>query len=409
MTLNSGVLQHWPPPFDSVFWIPVLLVAAPVIGEAVFRILRWPRIIGYTFVGLFASYANLNAGGVDLSFEVRRVLEVALAVLLFEQGCRINLAWLRANPWLAVTSLAEAGVTLLMAFVFMRGLGLDVRASLAVGTICMVSSPAVIMRITAELNARGQVTERLLLLSALNTIYAVVVISLLLGVLQQTEAANPAAAILQPMWVFGGSIVIALFVAAAIALVQRELDLRDENSALLLIGILLLALSIVQVLEVSPLLVPLLAGMLLRKRDPRPRLWPRHFGTAGGVLVVLLFVVNGMTVDWKTVGVGGATGLLLVTLRASAKIACSVLSGRPAGLSLRQSASLGVALLPMSGVAFLLTASLHDTFPTFTAPVASALAGAIAVMEIVGPLATQWALKRCGEVRFDRGGNANVT
>ena len=78
----------------------------------------------------------------------------------------------------------------------------------------------------------------------------------------------------------------------------------------------------------------------------------------------------------------------------------TALFGRAAGLSLAQSVALGVALLPMSGIAFLLTASLHEAFPEFGVRVVSALAGATTVMEIVGPLAAQWALKRCGEAHF---------
>jgi len=37
----------------------------------------------------------------------------------------------------------------------------------------------------------------------------------------------------------------------------------------------------------------LLAGLLLRNTTQRPWVWPRHFGTAGGVLVLLLFVYLG--------------------------------------------------------------------------------------------------------------------
>lgn len=406
MTLDLSFIPGWPLRPDNAFWVALLLVVAPLAGEAVFRFLRWPRIVGYTLVGLFASAASFDTSGFQMSTGFRRALEVALAVLLFELGSRINLRWLLANPWLVATSLAEAGLTFVVVLSMGSYLGLGIGSSAAVAAVCMVSSPAVIMRVTAEMNARGQVTERLLLLSALNTVYAVVAIHMLLGILGQLHTANPWDAIIQPLWAVVASLVLALLLAVAVGIVQRKLDLRDENSALLLLGLLFLTLAVTQIAEASPLLVPLLAGIVLRSRDPRPRLWPRHFGTAGGALVVLLFVVNGMAVDWRLIAAGGAAALVLIALRAAAKIAVAVLFGRLSGLSVRQSTALGVALLPMSGVAFLLTASLHAAFPEFGTRVASALAGALTVMEIVGPLAAQWALKFCREASFTGvGGN----
>lgn len=408
MTIDLSFLPDWPLRLDNGFWAALLLVIAPLAGEGVFRFLRWPRIVGYTLIGLVASAASFDTSGLQLSVGFRRALEVALAVLLFELGSRINPRWLLANPWLVVTSLAESCLTFIAVFAMGGFLGLGVGSSVAVAAVCIVSSPAVIMRVTAELNARGQVTERLLLLSALNTVYAVVAIHVLLGILEQLQTADPWNAVIQPLWVFAASLFLALLLALAVSIAQRKLDLRDENSALLLLGLLFLTLALVQIAEASPLLVPLLAGIVLRSRDPRPRLWPRHFGTAGGALVVLLFVVNGMAVDWRLIAAGGVAALALLALRAAAKIGAAVLFGRLSGLSLRQSTALGVALLPMSGIAFLLTASLHTAFPEFGARVAAALAGAITVMEIVGPLATQWALKSCREASFAGPGGSHA-
>ena len=397
MPPDLSFLPAWPPQLGGSFWAAVLLVVAPLAGEAVFRLLRWPRIVGYTLVGLAASAASFDTSGLQLSEGFRRALEVALAVLLFELGSRINPAWLRANPWLIATSLAEAGLTFVLVAAFGHYLGLGSGSSVAVAAVCLVSSPAVVMRVAAEMSARGQVTERLLLFSALNTIYAVVAIQILLASLDHLKSHDPWSAVGQPLGVFAASFVLALLLAGAVGVAQRRLDLRDENSALLLLGLLLLTLALVRLAGASPLLVPLLAGIVLRSRDPRPRLWPRHFGTAGGALVVLLFVVNGMAADWRLIAAGGLAALTLIALRAGAKIAGAVLFGRLSGLSAGQSAALGVALLPMSGTAVLLTASLHSAFPEFGVRVASALAGAVAVMEIAGPLATQWALKFCRE------------
>ncbi|HNM21328.1 MAG TPA: sodium:proton antiporter, partial [Rhodocyclaceae bacterium] len=106
-----SLLPSWPLHLDNAFWFALLLVVAPLAGEFVFRYLRWPRIVGYTLIGLFASVIDFDTSGLQIPALLQRALEVALAVLLFELGNRINPRWLLANPWLIATSLAEAGLT----------------------------------------------------------------------------------------------------------------------------------------------------------------------------------------------------------------------------------------------------------------------------------------------------------
>jgi Kef-type K+ transport system membrane component KefB len=261
LAMLLSLLPGWPFRLDNSFWVALLLVVAPLAGEAVYRTLRWPRIVGYTLVGLLASAASFDTSGLRLAGVFHRAMEVALAVLLFELGSRINPRWLFANPWLVATSLAEAGLTFVAVYAVGAFLGLGVGSSVAVATVCMVSSPAVIMRVTAEMNARGQVTERLLLLSALSTVYAVVAIHILLGVLQGMKTGDPWDAAQLPLATFLTSFVLALVLAFAVGLAQRKLDLRDENGALLLLGLLFLTLALVQLTGASPLLVPLLAAV----------------------------------------------------------------------------------------------------------------------------------------------------
>lgn len=390
MIIDLSFLPQWPPRLDNAFWFALLLVAAPLVGEAVFRSLRWPRIVGYALVGLAASAISFDSGGLQLPPAFQRAMEVALAVLLFELGSRIHLRWILANPWLIAGSLAEAGLSFGLVLAGCLALGIGTPSALAIATISLATSPAVIMRVTAEMNARGQVTERLLLFSALNTVYAVTLMHLLPGFLAQTPVWTPPPALL---WNIFGSILLAALLAAMVGYVQRTFDLREENGGLLLLGMLFLNLALIHQAGASPLLTPLLAGIMLHSIDPRPRLWPRHFGTAGGILVVLLFVVSGLSTDWRLVAAGGLTGLLLLLLRTVGKLGGCLLFGRSAGISLRQSTALGTALLPMSGIAFLLSASLHATLPEISHSVAAALAGAILITEIAGPLCTQWALR----------------
>ena len=101
------------------------------------------------------------------------------------------------------------------------------------------------------------------------------------------------------------SLMVLFAAAGSVILLSRHFDLRSDYAAILLIGILLLGLSLSTILRQSTLLVPLLAGMMLKNFSERPGAWPRQFGTAGGLLILMLFVTTGAAWSPQVVAVGG--------------------------------------------------------------------------------------------------------
>lgn len=371
-------------------------------GEGLFRVLRWPRVIGYSLVGAIAGVAGFGVDAVTLSAEhapFRVVFDMGMALLLFEVGGRVNLHWLRDNPWLLVTSVAEAALTFISVAWLIAAMGYSATLATAAAIIAVATSPAVVMRVTAEFKAQGQLSERLLLLAALNTVYAVVAQKFLLGWLHHEYGHNIWAALLHPLYIFGGSALLAFFLARTVALVEPHIDLSDEHASLLVLGLLLLVIALSRSLALPVMLTPLLAGMWLRHRASRPLLWPRHFGGVGGVLVVLWFVITGMSLSWGYLLAGSAAALAVVTVRALSKIVVLMIFGRPSGLSMRQSFALGVALCPMSGIAFALTAEIAGRYPEFGTALGAIVFSSIAMLEFAGPLALKWSLKFCREIR----------
>jgi len=151
-------------------------------------------------------------------------------------------------------------------------------------------------------------------------------------------------------------------------------------------------------LNLSTLLVPLIAGVLLRNTSQRPWVWPRHFGTAGGVLVLMLFVIVGAAWSREALALGGIAALVLLLARGAAKALVVMGLARWSGLAMNQSVALTLALMPISGTALVLLADLQFSHPSFAPSVAPIVFSAIAIMELVGPIAVQWGLRFAGEV-----------
>jgi len=393
----AAFLPAWPPQPEAILWVAVAVVATGLVGEATFRALRLPRITGYFLVGVVFAAFGFDLEATQLTGGLRAAFDLALAVLLFELGSRVDLRWLRANPWLPATSLVESAAAFLAVFWVLRASGATTGTALAVAVILLSTSPAIVMRVVSEFRADGQVTERLMTLTAMNTFYAVLGANVLLGWLHHSGGGGLMTGVLLPLYVVVGSAALGIALALSIRWVTRRFDLAEDNAVLLLLGTLMLALALVRLGGFSPLLAPLAAGIVLKNAWPRPIVFPRHLGTAGGVLVAMLFLATGMAVSLPQVAAGGLIALAIVAARTLAKLGTIAALGVPSGLSLRQSLALGVALAPTSGVALVLAADLHAVSAELAALTATIVFSTVAILELFGPLAVKWALARSGE------------
>ncbi|QGZ62772.1 cation:proton antiporter [Paraburkholderia acidisoli] len=389
----------WPLQLDGIFWAGLALLAAGLFGELCYRAWRLPRISGYGVIGLIAGSAGFGVIDADVATSARPLLDVALGLLLFELGSRLDLRWIRRNPWLILSSVAESTLTFVFVLVVLLFLSVPAMISIVVASIAMATSPAMVIQLKVELRAEGQVTQRLLTLTALNSIYAVVIEKLASSWLHQEIYGNVFATILQPLYLLVGSIVLAYLLARACTLFYRRFSLspQDEHSFVALFGLVLLAIAVAHLLKLSTILSLLAAGIIVKNREARPQLWPQHFGTAGWLLTVILFVLTLTTFQWHDIAVGGLAAAGLIVARLVAKLLGVLMFAKPSGLEWKQGVALGLALTPMSALAFLLVEDTYDLYPNFDPSLRAIILCAIVVLQLFAPWVVYRVLALVGE------------
>jgi hypothetical protein len=395
-TLWSLITAPWALQPDTLVGAAVLALLAAVLGEVVWRRLRWPRLLGYGVVGTAVALTGGGASGHEPA--LRLAIDGALALLLFEAGARLNLRWLARNPWLLATSLAEAALASGAVWLVLRSLAVAPEVAAPLALIAASASPAVLQRVVGELRAAGQVTERLLALAALNTLYAVLALKLFSAGLLLSDPSTWLTAVSPVLFSLCGSILLGAALGEGLALIARRFDLREDNAMVLLLSAVLLALVIAKTLQLSALLVPLLAGIWLRNRSEWPWVWPRHFGSAGGVLILVLFVAVASAARFDSFGTTLGLAAALVLARAAAKAMAVLLLARPSGLGLGQALCLGSALLPMSATAWVMALEFSLHHPSAAAQVMPVLLACLALLELSAPLVVMASLRAAGEV-----------
>lgn len=392
-------LPHWPLQLSPLLWIALAVASAALSGEWVRRYLGLPRITAYPVVGMLVAAVAGDRLIAEHDEWLHWGLNVALSILLFELGSRVDLRWLRHNRWLLVTSFGESLAAFCAVFAISRYLGIESEAAALLAAIGMATSPAVIVRVVTESNAQGQVSTRLLVLTALNTIYSVVTIHLALGGLHQRYSGDWVLGISHPLYLLGAGLVVGKLLAMAVSSLRSWLTLRDEYASIILLSLILMTIGLIEALRLPVTLCMLFAGIVLRNSERRAWVYPAHFGSVGGVLVVLLFLVVGIQIKLEHLVTGGAMALLLIGVRSLAKLSGVLLFARLSGISWRQGLLLGLALSPSAGPVMVAAADLGRMYPQLQGTLMPVAMSAAAIMELLGPILVALCLKWSGENR----------
>ena len=389
----------WPLTPDAIFWAGLALLAAGLCGELCYRAWHLPRISGYAVIGLIAGAAGSGVIDAESASAARPLLDVALGLLLFELGSRLDLRWIRRNPWLILSSIAEATLTFVLVLTVLLVVHVPVMTAMVLASIAMATSPAMVIQLKTELRAEGQVTQRLMTLTALNSMYAVVIEKLASGWLHQEIYGNVFATILQPLYLLVGSLILAYLLARTCTFFYRRVNMQDEHSFVALFGLVLLAIAIAHVFKLSTILALLAAGIIVKNLEARPQLWPQHFGTAGWLLTVILFVLTLTTFEWRDIALGGVAACGLIIARLVGKTVGVLIFAKPSGLNWKQGAALGLSLSPMSALAYLLVDDTYTLYPNFDPMLRAVIMCSIVVLQLVGPWLVYRSLALVGERR----------
>ena len=383
MTMTEDLLR------PLIAW-PMMLLAAWLVGEWLYRRWQLPRVCAYGAVGLLLGGVGLSQG--VASRETQGFMaSVALSLTLFELGYRVNPRWFRHNPWVLIAGIAQALLTFGTVFWVAGLFDVAIDHRLVLAALCVATSPAAVMRVTHELRSAGQVTERLLHLCALNCLIAVLLFKLVVGYWHLETSGDLGKAAFDSIYVIALSLVAGAVFGIVAPLLNRLATSSQATTVTFAIAVLLLS-GVAQSLHLSPLLAALAFGAVARERRIMLSHAQRNFGTLGDVLTVFLFVFVGSLLSWTGLLTSLLLGIAVLLARTVSHTLVNLSIARVSGTTFRKGALTGLALMPMSVFALLLLEEsrlygfdlARDSLPV--------IVGLLMLLDVMGPLATQRAL-----------------
>ena len=401
-----GVWAQWVKPsagLDTVQW-SILIALAAAAGHLVQRYLGLPKVIGYSLIGAVAGLADFTGAAWPLQGTSLFLLELGVAVVLFEAGGHISLRWFRHNPMVLVQSLLESALTFFAVNAALQLMGVQSAVTVPLALLAIAASPAILSRVLIDTHASGPVSERAMVLSTMSTLYALTLCSASASAGILNGGSNALSSIsfhntVYPIFlVLGMSFVVGAVMALTLRLALRVMNPTSENTAILLLALIAIGAALSAHFGGSAPLASLLGGLLLKHLNVRPWSWPRQMGTASSMLTMLMFVLVSVVAaqaQWSASVVGLV--LVLIVARALAKITGLALGNAGSGASWKQVLWVGCAMTPMSSVALLLVLQFVNASSVVGPQIAGIALPAILLMEVLGAVLATVAIYRAGE------------
>ncbi len=396
-------LPTWPLASNTLFFFGILLFCGAMGGYFTHRWPWLPSITGFMLVGFLAGPNVLNIVSYQALADSRIIIDVALGLILYRLGLSLDTKLLLQDRRLLMVSLVESVLTFVAVSFSMQWLGLDSLSAAVIAALAVSSSPAVLLHVAHEMGASGPVTERAKTLVALNNVLAFLTFSAVLPLLYQRADAPLSTILGGPIYSLLGSAVLGIAAGYVLHRAARFAKAAQQYHLALVVGAVTLTLGATMSLKLSPLFALLMLGVAVRSFEQEDLVANLEFGPAFELFFIALFVYAGANLHLSEMLQYAPAAAVFVLARSLAKwLGVGVIS-RLQGLPVRQSATTGLLLIPMAGLAIGLVNTTVLLFPDHGVVVSSVVLAAVAILETIGPPISVKALRLSGDtLRPDR-------
>lgn len=400
--MDLAFLPRLPLTLGGLALFGVILLAGLIGGRLVAGVGWLPKITGYILIGAVFGASGFDLLTPEMVAQGRVFVDVALGLILFELGRHLDWPWARHERWLLLTGALECALSFLLPFFVLVYLGHPRLVSAAVAALGIATGPAVVLLVVKELGAEGQVTRRLLGLTALNNVVAIVTFTALWAFVHRAHQASAMMLAVHPIYLLAGSVLFGYAMHLLTITLAAWLGKHRSSQFIMLAGVVTFTVGAAEALQLSVPLTLLSLGIMSKNLDRRYRILPLEFGSASQIFYVILFVIIGANLKLDQFGALGWAFPALIVARLLGKTLAVFIFAGPSRLSPLQAGMLSMGMLPMAAPALAMSFAVSNVYPEFGAKLTAMVVGVVAVLDLIGPVATQFALKRVGEANPDK-------
>ena len=381
--------------------VTAYLVAGVLIGPSLLG--------GLNILGLgFHSFEELETLGV--------ISDMALGFIAFSIGNEFRLSQLRETGRQAlVVGILQAVITTLIVDFALLGVHflfpavLSIPAAITLGAIAAATAPAATLMVVRQYKAKGKLTDLLLPIVALDDAVGLILFAVSFGVARAlgSGSVDIYGVLVNPLL----EILCSLLLGALAGFVLSKLEPifhSNRNRVAMSISFVFLtvALSMLKLpagkatVGFSSLLVCMMLGSVFCNLCPLSDEIMHNADRWSAPLLVLFFVISGAELELGVFARLSSVlvGLVYIVSRSLGKYFGARESSRMVGCDKKVVDYLGITLLPQAGVALGMCVTASQ-LPGDGPMIRNIVLFAVLVYELLGPVATKWALTKAGDIQ----------
>ncbi len=375
------------------------LVSARLINK-----IKFPSVTAYLLLGILFGPSLVNIVSSDLISASGFISNIVLGIIAFSIGQNFSRDnFLRIGRSVIWISLFEAtGAWILVTLGIFLILKQPFYLSLLFGGISAATAPAATVMVVREYKSRGNFTDTLLGVVAIDDAWCLIVFALSLAISKAVTAHVSSnlfiiKVILKSVLGIGGAFLLGWTMSLLASNLSRYI--RTQTEALVYaLGFIFFTIGLALSLHFSVLLACMFLGASLVNLKKTRLNFFDLIRTIDSPLYVMFFVLAGANLEIHFLREIGLAGLVYLTFRMAGKIAGVYLGGAISRASKIVRRYLGLGLAPQAGVALGCALIAKSEFPQVGGLIFTTIVATTIIYELIGPLFTKFALEKAGEI-----------
>lgn len=382
------------------FILLVGLFSAKLINK-----IRFPSVTAYLLLGILIGPSLLNFVPQGILGASGLISNIVLGMIAFSIGqnfSRDNFRKMgKSVIWISV--LEACGAWFLVTLVFLVILRQPFYIALLFGAIASATAPAATVMVIRESRAKGDFTNTLLGVVAIDDAWCLVIFAISLAISRAISAHMMVATFfvikvfLKALLSIFGAFILGAVIAITLSYLSRFVRTQAELQIFTL-GFIFLNIGIASWLNLSVLLANMFLAAILVNINRSSFNFFDTLKTVDSPLYLLFFVLAGANLEIGILSKLGLIGLTYLLFRVLGKLVGAGLGARISNASASIKKYLGLSLIPQAGVALGCALIAKSTFPNVGDMVFTTIVATTVIYELVGPVFTKFALKKAGDI-----------
>ena len=384
----------------TLFYLGIAMVAGLVFSRIVKKV-RLPNVTGFLVAGLLIGPCCLKLVPSEALEGLNIITTVALGFIAFSIGGEFRIASIRAiGKNVIIITLFQSLLAAALVDIVLCVCGFNTSESIILGAIATATAPAATLMVVRQYKAKGELTNTLLPVVAMDDAVGLVVFSVSSAVASTLSSGGPVSVYsmaVKPLIEIVLSLVSGSLLGLLISVSMRFFHSRSNKLMICIAGVVL-GEAVANQFGLSDLLVCMSVGAVFANlRDDALDVMDLCDGWTPP-LFMLFFVISGAELDLAALPTVGLLGLIYIVVRSLGKYFGAYLGAVVVKASPNIRRYLGITLLPQAGVAIGMAQMALANMPEFGARIQAVVLAATLIYELVGPVATKIALTKASEI-----------